>query len=100
MQIEIYKLKYTDKSEAISDLIAKNVIDEECKNLEGTHAVVDIGLIQIEQGVYDDEGVELTAPLFAEGYHFDVMSENIIDFGDKRIEVNNPKHTFAGHEII
>ena len=80
MEIEIYKLKYTDKEVAISDLIAKNVIDEEGNNFQGTHAVVDIGF-------YEE----------IEGYHFDVMSENIIDFGDKRIEVNNPKHTFGGY---
>jgi hypothetical protein len=79
----IYKLKYTDKETAIADLITKNVIDEEGNYINGTQAVVEIGLITIDEVVID-------------GYHYDVMSEEEIEFENK-IEVNNPKHTFAGY---
>jgi hypothetical protein len=81
--MNIYKLKYTDKETAIADLIAKNVIDEEGNYINGTQAVVEIGLITIDDVVID-------------GYHYDVMSEQEIEFENK-IEVNNPKHTFAGY---
>ena len=81
--MNISKLKYTDKETAIADLIAKNVIDEEGNYQQGIHAVVEIGLITIDEVVID-------------GYHYDVMSEEEIEFENK-IEVNNPKHTFAGH---
>jgi hypothetical protein len=81
--MNIYKLKYTDKETAIADLITKNVIDEEGNYINGTQAVVEIGLITIDEVVID-------------GYHYDVMSEQEIEFENK-IEVNNPKHTFAGH---
>ena len=79
----IYKLKYTDKETAITDLITKNVIDVEGNYQQGVHAVVEIGLITIDDVVID-------------GYHYDVMSEQEIEFENK-IEVNNPKHTFAGY---
>ena len=105
--MNIYKLKYTDKETAIADLLAKKVYVE-VENLDkentlsygqGIQAVVEIGLIVLENGVYDEDGNEITAPVFADGYHYDVMSESEIKFTNA-IEVNNPKHTFAGYENI
>lgn len=92
----IYKLKYTDKETAIADLIAKNVIDVEGNYQQGIHAVVEIGEITIQNAEYDDEGNTITEPIFADGYHYDVMSEQEIVF-ENEIQVNNPKHTFAGY---
>ena len=94
--MNIYKLKYPNKETAIADLLAKGVYIETEEGLvygQGTHAIVEIGLIVDVEGTYDDEGEELTAPVFADGYHFDVMSENEIDF-ENAIEPENPKHTF------
>jgi hypothetical protein len=99
--MNIAKLKYTDKETAIKDLIAKVVYIETEDGLayaEGVQAVVEIGLIVLENGVYDDKFNEVVAPVYADGYHFDVMSENKIDFGKNEITVNNPKHYFAGYE--
>jgi hypothetical protein len=95
--MNISKLKYTDKETAIADLITKNVIDEEGNYQQGIHAVVEIGLIALEYGTYDEQGNVITEPIYADGYHYDVMSEQEIDFGNAKIEVNNPKHTFAGY---
>ena len=97
--MDIYKLKYTDKETAIADLLAKEVYIETEDGLsygQGIHAIVEIGLIVLENGVYDEDGNEITAPIYADGYHYDVMSENEIKF-ENAIEVNNPKHTFAGY---
>jgi hypothetical protein len=103
--MNIAKLQYKDKETAIADLIAKGVY-KEVENLdkeitlaygEGIQAVVEIGLIVLENGTYNENFEEITAPVYAEGYHFDVMSENKIDFGANEIEVDNPKHTFAGY---
>lgn len=77
----IYKLKYTDKETAIADFIAKDLIDAENNYKEGIQAIVEIGLIEE-----------------VEGYHYDIMSIQDIDFGDNEIVVNNPKHNFAGYE--
>jgi hypothetical protein len=95
--MNIAKLKYTDKETAIKDLIAKGVYIETEDGLvygQGIQAVVEIGLIVLENGTYDAEFKEITAPVYADGYHYDVMSENEIKF-ENAIEVNNPKHTFA-----
>jgi len=86
--MHIYKLKYTDKETAIADLIDKEVIDADNNYLQGTHAVVELGLIAL---TYGDE------PTYADGYHYDVMTEKEIDFGSAEIQVNNPKHNFAGY---
>lgn len=98
----IAKLKYTDKETAIADLLAKKVYVE-VENLDkeitlaygqGIQAVVEIGLIVLENGTYDADFNEITAPVYADGYHFDVMSEKEIKFTNA-IEVEHPKHTFA-----
>ena len=105
--MNIYKLKYTDKETAIADLLAKGVYVE-VENLEkeitlaygqGIQAIVEIGLIVLENGTYDADFKEITAPVYADGYHYDVMSESEIKFTNA-IEVNNPKHTFAGYENV
>jgi len=66
----------------------------------GIHAVVEIGQIVLTNGTYDADFKEVTAPVYADGYHFDIMSEQAIDFGSNEIEVNNPKHEFAGHSKV
>ena len=97
--MRIYKLKYTDRETAIADLIAKGVyqeIDEEMIYADGIDAVVEVGLIIDQEATFNENGNLLTEPTYREGYHFDIMAEKEIDFGDKEIFPNNPKHTFAG----
>ena len=96
--MKIYKLKYIDKETAIADLLDKKVyikqtIDKEeiLTFGEGIHAIVELGKIVINQPT------EEIKPIFAEGYHYDVMSEQEIDFKENEIVVNNPKHGFLGH---
>ena len=105
--MNIYKLKFSDKDFAIATLIDKGVYIE-VENLDkeitlaygqGIHAIVEIGLIVLENGTYDADFNEITAPVYADGYHYDVMSEQEIDFPNA-IEPNNPKHQFAGHMPI
>ena len=97
--MRIYKLKYTDKEIAIADLISKGVYQEiegELSYSEGIHAVVEIGLIIDKEATFDEQGNLLTEPTYIDGYHFDIMSEKEIDFGESEIFPNNPKHTFSG----
>ena len=92
--MKIYKLKYTDKESAIADLKTKGVYIEREESLiygEGIQAVVEIGIICLNQPT------EETPPIFADGYHYDIMCEQEIDFGINQIIVNNPKHNFAGY---
>ena len=95
--IQVYKLKYVDKETAIAYLKAKGVYTEDLSFGNGIHAVVEIGLVVLTDGTYDEQGNEITAPIYADGYHYDIMSEIEIDFGTNRIFPNNPKHNFAGY---
>jgi hypothetical protein len=102
--MNIYKLNYLDKETAIADLLAKGVYVETTFNDvislvygEGIQAVVEIGKIVLTNGTYDENFVELTAPIFADGYHYDIMCKQDIDFGLNEIQVNNLKHSFAGY---
>ena len=97
--MNIIKLKYTDRETAIADLIAKGVyqeIDGEMFYADGIYAVVEIGLIIDKEATFDEQGNLLTEPTYREGYNFDIITDNEIDFGDNEIFPNNTKHTFAG----
>jgi hypothetical protein len=104
--MNIFKLTYSDKAEAVADLYAKGIlievegIDGEKHEAysEGVQAVVEIGLIMLTPPVM--EGMEVvTEPIYADGYHYDVMSDNTYDFGSNLVEPKNPKHAFAGHSV-
>lgn len=100
--MNIYKLNYPNKETAIADLLAKEVYAETMSGLiygNGIQAVVEIGKIVLENGTYDADFNEITAPIFAEGYAYDVMSDIEYTF-ESQIFPNNPKHNFAGCEPI
>ena len=86
----------------MKDLLKKGVYVETDKGLAygtGIHAVVEIGQIMLTPPVIEDMQV-ITEATYLDGYHFDVMSEQSISFGKAEIEVNNPKHEFAGHSKV
>lgn len=98
--MNVYKLRYKNKETAIADLIAKRVYFETEEGLyyeEGVQAIVEIGLIVLENGTYDEDGNEITAPIYADGYHYDIMSIQEIDFGSAEIFPKNCCHSFAGY---
>lgn len=94
------KLVYTDKETALEDLIAKSVyveIEEQLSFGQGIIAVVEIGLIALENGTFDEEGNVLTEPVFADGYHYDILTEDSFNAEfPNQFFPNNPKHIFAG----
>lgn len=90
--MNIYKLTFTDKAEALVVLQEKGVLvpfEDEFIYGEGVHAVVELGIICLDTNV--------EPPVYADGYHYDVMAEQVIDFGIHLIEPKNPKHAFAGY---
>jgi hypothetical protein len=98
--MEIYKLQYKDKETALKDLIGKGVYIETEEGLsygQGIQAVVEIGLIVEVEGTYDEEGNVITEPIYYDGYFYDVMSEQKIDFGTNEIFPVNCIHAFAGY---
>jgi hypothetical protein len=90
----IYKLKYTSEEQAKADLINRSIIGEDKEFLQGTQAVVWIGLITLEQPTFDEEMNELTHAIIADGYHVDLMLENEQEFNNQ-IFPNNAKFTFS-----
>ena len=99
----IYKLKYTDRATAITDLIAKGVYIETTV-LNGvetlsyaptTQSVVEVGLIVDTPAVIVDMQV-VTPATYINGYHFDVMVNNAIDFGTNRMTPTTSVHSFFG----
>jgi hypothetical protein len=104
--MNIFKLSYSDKEAAVADLYAKGIlievegIDGEKHEAygSGVAAVVEIGLIMLTPPVM--EGMEvIEEPIYADGYHYDVMSSELYDFGANLVEPKNPKHAFAGHAV-
>jgi hypothetical protein len=104
--MNIYKLTYPNKEAAIADLKAKGILIEvdgiDGQKHEaygnGVQAVVEIGLIMLTPPVM--EGMEvIEEPIYAEGYHYDVMSSELYEFGSNLVEPKNPKHAFAGHAV-
>jgi hypothetical protein len=102
----IFKLSYPNKEAAVADLKAKNIlievegIDGEKHEAygNGVQAVVEIGLILLTPPVMDGMEV-IEEPIYADGYHYDVMSTELYDFGANLVEPKNPKHAFAGHAV-
>ena len=98
----IYKLNYSNKETAIKDFIKKGVYIETKEELiygKGIQAIVEIGKIVLINGTYDADFNEITAPVYADGYAYDVMSDIEYNF-ESEIFPNNPKHNFAGCEPI
>ena len=82
----IYKLKYSDKQKAVKDLQAKEVFQRGSLIFgEGTHAVVFIGAIMLDDETYED------------GFFVDVMSDKVIDF-ESIVYPEDVVHKFAGNE--
>jgi hypothetical protein len=84
--MNISKLTYPNKEAAVADLESKGILTAEGYGI-GVQAVVEIGVIAIDENTN------------ADGYHYDVMSTEMYDFGANLIEPKNPKHAFAGHAI-
>lgn len=91
----IYKLKYSYRATAINDLIAKGVIDINENNTSNTQAVVEIGLIIDTPAVIIDNEIVTTAT-YIDGYHFDVMVNEVIYFGTARMTPTTSVHSFLG----
>ena len=99
--MNIYKLQYTDKDTGYADLLSKGtyeVIEGEQVYRNGTQAIVYIGQIVEIPATYDDEGNELTPPIYYDGVYYDLMTTEEFDFGDNEIFPTDCAHSFLGWE--
>lgn len=94
--MNIYKLVFADKTEAMAELLDKGMYVEQDINGEttlvygeGVQAIVEIGVL------YDEQEPPVPIP----GYCYDVMCIQDVDFGNFIVVPLNPKHAFAGYPI-
>jgi len=103
--MNIYKLQYDTKAQGDADLLAKGtyeVVTEEGVTQDvyrnGTQAIVYLGKIVEVPATYDDEGHELTPPIYYDGVFYDLMTTEEIDFGIHELFPVDCVHSFLGYE--
>ena len=100
----IYKTVFDSQVEGKVELINKGVwaeVTEEgvtsMQYINGTKAVVDIGKIVETPGTYGPDGHEITPPVYYDGWAYDIMSTDIIDFGANEVYPGDAAaHSFFG----
>ena len=100
----IYKTNFSTEAEGKQALIDKNVWKEVTEEgvtqmvyINGTKAIVNIGKIVKTPGTYDPDGKEITAPVYYDGWAYDVMSSDILDFGSNLVHPGDASaHSFFG----
>ena len=101
----IYKTNFTTEQSGKQTLIAKGVWQEVTEEgvtsmqyINGTQAVVNIGKVVEFPATYDDEGHELTPTIYYDGWAFDIMSSDTLDFGsDEVFPGDESAHSFMGY---
>ena len=99
--MNIYKLHYDTKATGDADLLSKDtyeVIEGKQFYTNGTQAIVYIGKIVEIPAKYDDEGHEITPPVYFEGVYYDLMTTEEYDFGTNEIFPTDCVHSFAGYD--
>ncbi len=100
----IYKTNFFTEEEGKQALIAKGVwkqITEEGVTqmvyINGTRGVVNIGKIVKTPGTYGPDGEVITPPVYYDGWAYDIMSTDWIDFGDNEVYPGDKAaHSFFG----
>ena len=94
----IYKrYEFNDQEQAEEKIDAFFDIDEEGNKVQNIKAAfIKLNKFVLEQGEYNEEGEEITPPVFTEGFAVDVLWKELDEspYGWKSYEVEpkNPKH--------
>ena len=102
--MDIYKTVFDNELQGKNYLIAQGVWTEVTEEgitsmqfTNGTAAVVYIGKVVEFPATYDDEGNELTPPIYYHGVAYDIMSSDILDFGTYEVyPADKAAHSFLG----
>ena len=100
----IYKTNFNTEQEGKDALIAKEVWQEVTEEgitqmvyINGTRSVVNIGKIVKTPGTYGPDGHEITPPVYYDGWAYDIMSADVIDFGENEVYPgDSAAHSFFG----
>jgi len=102
----IYKTNFSTEAKGKTQLVSKGVWqevtdDEGVKSMQyinGTQAVVNIGKVVKTPATYDEDGNELTPPIYYDGWAYDIMSTATLDFGTNEVYPGDESvHSFAGY---
>ena len=103
--MNIYKTVFDTEQQGKDILIQKGVWEEvteegvtSMKYINGTKAVVNIGKVVEVPATYDPDGKEITPPVYYDGWAYDIMSTDELDFGDKEVyPAEKSAHQFYGY---
>lgn len=101
--IRISKYEFLDKEQAKTKIKSLGTATDENGNEYPTHkhTIVQLGNIVLQQGTYDENGNELTAPVLSDKWHVDVLFKDLDDhpYGWKSYAIDandNGVHSFLG----
>lgn len=98
--MRIVKLKFVNRDFGIAYLLNKGLftlVENEMVYHYSVKAIVEVGQILNEPGETDEFGNMLSEPIYADGYHFDILlDESEITFDNYEIFPTHPRHVFAG----
>ena len=105
--MNIYKTVFDTELQGKNYLIAQGVwaevTDEGVTSMQyinGTAAVVNIGKIVEIPATYDADGNELTPPVYYDGWAYDIMSSDTLDFGTYEVyPAEESAHSFLGWAV-
>ena len=89
--MKIGKYEFNSKEQAQGLIDALGTATDEDGNTYPTHknSIANIGFAVLEQGTYDEDGNEITAPVISDKYHVDVcwVEDEHPEWSDFRVEV-------------
>lgn len=98
--MQIYKTNFQTEKQGKDYLLNLGVlieVDEEIVFSKNTAAVVNIGKVVKTPATYDEDGNVITPAVYYDGYAFDIMSSDILDFGTYEVyPAENAAHSFMG----
>jgi len=101
--IKLAKYALDSKEQAETKIKSLGTAQDENGNEYPTHkhTIVQLGNIVLEQGTYDEDGNELTAPVLSDKWHVDALFKDLDDhpYGWKSYAVDidgNGVHSFLG----
>jgi hypothetical protein len=77
--IRIAKYEFDSKEQAETKIKGLGTATDENSNEYPTHkhTIVQLGYIVLQQGTYDEDGNELTAPVLSDKWHVDVLWKDL-----------------------
>ena len=102
MGINIAKYEFNSKEQFEAKFASLHTEDEEGNLIpDSKFTIISIGHLVLQEGVYDEEGVEVTPPVMGDKWHVDALWHNLEDhpYGWKTysIDINSEgMHGFMG----